>query len=37
MGTFLADKCNEIRGWLTLGVELYPDTVVVPWIRMAEE
>jgi hypothetical protein len=37
MGTFLVDKCNEIRGWLTLGVELYPDTVVVPWIRMAEE
>ncbi len=37
MGTFLSDKCKEIRAWLTLGEELHPDSVVTTWIRMAEE
>ena len=37
MGTFLTDKCQEIRNWLALGAEVYPDAVVTGWIRMAEE
>jgi len=37
MGTFLTDKCNEIRNWLAIGAEVYPDAVVTGWIRMAEE
>jgi len=37
MGTFLTDKCNEIRGWLAIGPDVYPDAVVTNWIRMAEE
>jgi hypothetical protein len=37
MGTFLTDKCTEIRNWLAIGEEVYPDPVVVGWIRMAEE
>jgi hypothetical protein len=37
MGTFLTDKCTEIRNWLAIGEEVYPDAVVTGWIRMAEE
>jgi len=37
MGTFLTDKCTEIRGWLAIGEDVYPDAVVTGWIRMAEE
>ena len=37
MGTFLTDKCEEIRKWLAIGVDVYPDPVVNLWIRMAEE
>lgn len=37
MGTFLTDKCEEIRGWLAIGSDVYPDAVVTGWIRMAEE
>jgi len=37
MPTFLADKCNEIRNWLALGDDVYPNPVVTGWIRMAEE
>jgi len=37
MGTFLTDKCNQIRDWLALGEDVYPDSVVTSWIRMAEE
>jgi hypothetical protein len=37
MGTFLTDKCEEIRNWLALGSDVYPDNVVAGWIRMAEE
>jgi len=37
MGTFLTDKCNEVRQWLALGEDVYPDSVVTGWIRMAEE
>jgi hypothetical protein len=37
MGTFLTDKCVEIRNWLAIGEDVYPDTVVTGWIRMAEE
>jgi len=37
MATFLADKCSEIRGWLAIGPDVYPDLVVTGWIRMAEE
>ncbi len=37
MGTFLTDKCEEIRNWLALGSDVYPDNVVTGWIRMAEE
>jgi hypothetical protein len=37
MGTFLTDKCNEIRNWLAIGSDVYPDPVVTGWIRMAEE
>ena len=35
--TALTDQCNVIRGWLALGVDVYPDEVVTSWIRMAEE
>jgi hypothetical protein len=35
--TALSDQCNIIRGWLNLGVDVYPDEVVTSWIRMAEE
>lgn len=34
---FLADKCIEIRNWLAIGDDVYPDPVVTRWIRMAEE
>jgi hypothetical protein len=37
MGTFLTDKCREIRSWLAIGEEVYPDIVIIGWIRMAEE
>lgn len=37
MPTFLTDKCAEIRKWLAIGAEVYPDDVVTGWIRMAEE
>jgi hypothetical protein len=37
MGTFLTDKCVEIRNWLAIGEDVYPDPVVTGWIRMAEE
>jgi len=34
---FLTDKCNEIRNWLAIGDDVYPNSVVTGWIRMAEE
>ena len=34
---FLTDKCNEIRNWLAIGADVYPDSTIVGWIRMAEE
>jgi hypothetical protein len=37
MGTFLTDKCNEIRSWLVIGEDVYPNSTVTGWIRMAEE
>jgi len=37
MATFLTDKCNEIRKWLALGEDVYPNEVITTWIRMAEE
>jgi len=37
MPSFLTDKCSEIRNWLAVGPEVYPDDVVTGWIRMAEE
>lgn len=37
MPTYLTDKCTEIRKWLAIGSEVYPDEVVTSWIRMAEE
>ena len=37
MATYLTDKCNEIRKWLALGEDVYPNEVVIGWIRMAEE
>lgn len=37
MTTFLTDKCTEIRNWLAIGPDVYPDPVVTGWIRMAEE
>jgi hypothetical protein len=37
MAGFLTDKCAEIRNWLALGPDVYPDVVVTSWIRMAEE
>jgi hypothetical protein len=37
MTTFLTDKCTEIRNWLAIGSDVYPDSVVTGWIRMAEE
>lgn len=37
MSTYLTDKCTEIRNWLALGSDVYPDAVVTGWIRMAEE
>jgi hypothetical protein len=33
----LADKCVEVRNWLAIGPDVYPDPVVTGWIRMAEE
>src|SRR5580765_1252463 len=37
MPGFLTDKCTEIRNWLAIGADVYPDAVVTSWIRMAEE
>lgn len=37
MATFLTDKCQEIRNWLAIGADVYPDAVITGWIRMAEE
>jgi len=37
MPGYLTDKCIEIRNWLALGDDVYPDPVVTGWIRMAEE
>jgi hypothetical protein len=37
MATFLTEKCEEIRNWLAIGADVYPDLVVTRWIRMAEE
>jgi len=37
MPTFLADKCEEVRKWLAIGDDVYPNSVVTGWIRMAEE
>jgi hypothetical protein len=37
MPGYLTDKCIEIRNWLAIGSEVYPDPVVHGWIRMAEE
>jgi len=34
---FLTDKCEEIRNWLAIGDDVYPNSVVTGWIRMAEE
>jgi len=34
---FLSDKCEEIRNWLAIGDDVYPNPVVTGWIRMAEE
>jgi hypothetical protein len=35
--TALSDQCDVIRSWLNLGADVYPDSVVTSWIRMAEE
>jgi len=35
--TALSDQCNLLRDWLGIGEEVYPDSVVTSWIRMAEE
>jgi hypothetical protein len=35
--TALTDQCNLIRSWLAIGDDVYPDSVVTSWIRMAEE
>lgn len=35
--TALSDQCQVIRDWLNLGSDVYPDSVVTSWIRMAEE
>lgn len=37
MATFLTDKCAEIRAWFAIGSDVYPNSVVTSWIRMAEE
>jgi hypothetical protein len=37
MPTFLTDKCTEVRNWLAIGPDVYPDATVTSWIRMAEE
>jgi len=37
MAGYLSAKCTEIRNWLAIGEEVYPDSVVTGWIRMAEE
>ena len=37
MTGYLTSKCDEIRRWLAIGPEVYPDSVVTSWIRMAEE
>jgi hypothetical protein len=34
---YLADQCTIIRNWFAIGADVYPDTVVTSWIRMAEE
>jgi hypothetical protein len=35
--TAASDQCEVIRRWLAIGSDVYPDTVVISWIRMAEE
>ena len=35
--TAIHDQCEIIRDWLNLGDDVYPDSVVTSWIRMAEE
>ena len=35
--TALTDQCQVIRDWLNLGSDVYPDSLVTSWIRMAEE
>jgi hypothetical protein len=37
MTGFLTDKCAEVRNWLAIGEDVYPDAIVTGWIRMAEE
>jgi len=37
MPTYLTDKCQEIRNWLAIGSDVYPDPIITSWIRMAEE
>ena len=37
MPGYLTDKCTEIRNWLAIGSDVYPDPVITGWIRMAEE
>jgi len=37
MPSFLSDKCEEVRKWLALGDDVYPNPVVTGWVRMAEE
>jgi hypothetical protein len=37
MTGFLTDKCEEVRKWLAIGSDVYPDAVVTGWVRMAEE
>ena len=34
--TALSDHCNTIRDWVNLGPDVYPNSVVTSWIRMAE-
>ena len=33
----LNELVNTTRDWLNLGADVYPDSVVISWIRMAEE
>lgn len=35
--TALTDFCDTVRGWLNLGVDVYPNPVVASWVRMSEE